>query len=84
MHFEKVMHSIDIERFHNDAKAAVIAEIPLVGEEDRLTVGQLEQLQPQIQAITIDDSPSNAKLRTEIFQNEALPKWYRATSSQFS
>ena len=72
------MGELDIETFHRDLKAALMAEIPLVGDGSLLTVTRLNDLQTQLSTIASQVSSKDA-LRTSIENSESLPGWYRAS-----
>ena len=82
---ETFMDQIDLEQFHDDLKAAVIADIPLVvGQDHRLSVTELEKLQRQLEAVIQDPQRSVDKANREWWHVETLPAWYQAALSVFA
>ncbi len=78
------MHQINIEQFHNDLKAALLADVPLVGGKGRrLMATQLENLQQQLETAVHDSQRSIGETNLLVWQNDALPKWYRAALKVF-
>ena len=81
---ETFMDQTDIEQFHNNLKAALIADIPLVGGKDhRLTLSELDNLQQQLDAVLHDSQQLAGQPNPTTWHDDRLPKWYRAALTVF-
>lgn len=79
------MGQIDLEQFHDDLKAAVIADVPLVGGKDhRLTVTELENLQQKLNAVNNDPQRLIDEANKGTWHDDTLPKWYQAALTVFA
>lgn len=82
---ERSMDRADFVQFHHDLKAALLADIPLVGGKGhRLTVSELDNLQQQLDALNLDSHRLAHESNQAMWQVETLPIWYRAALTVFA
>ena len=79
------MNQLEIEIFHNDLKAALLVDVPLVESKGgRLTATRLETLHRQLDKVVHDSQRSSGETNLLVWQNDGLPKWYRAALKVFT